>query len=246
MKSANFTIDDLENHEKEDNYTFYASHLGKEILNHHNYPPDIREYLKCEHQTIHKLLSQNNGEQYDALLEIGCANARNLELASTLNLNYFGIDFIEKEIRLAEQKIKEQNITAVVKCMSFMHLTQKNTPVPLHARTICLLPFNLLGNIFDPVKAFKIMRNLGYDMLVSTYRDDVLTDSITQYYHTCGLLNIQRTELRNGILFTSLNGFHSIIYKSHYLKRIATILNFNLSITDFSNIGKLYYFTKLQ
>lgn len=240
MIHAGFTLNSNKIKKKEDNFAFYSSKKGKEILNNNNFPSDIKLFLENEYITIQNILVQKK-RSYDALLEVGCGNARNIDLALTSNLRYFGIDFIEQEVELATKKIKEKNVDGKAKCVSIMHLNYLTTPVPSSMRTICLFPFNLFGNIFDAKKAIQIMHDLNYDFLVSTYRDDILTSSITDYYRACGLNDIKKTSVKNGVLYSSVEGFNSIIYKSDYLQNIAIKFDFSITTMEFCKIGKLYY-----
>lgn len=227
-------------HYKADNYEFYSCSDGHEILNSKNFPPDIIDFLQVEREMIHNILAESN---YHALLEIGCGDARNINLASMLKLKYFGIDFIEKEIHLAKQKIEKNNFIGEVKCLSVLDLNHATTPVPKTMRTIALFPFNVFGNIFEPIQTLKVMKKLNYDIILSTYRNDVSTNAILQYYAACGLSDIETINLAHGIMFFSKKGFKSIIYSSEYIIHISQEIGLTTDCFEFSKLGKLYYLT---
>lgn len=243
MRRAKFMPNILENHDRKDNFVFYASQKGKEILNENNFPPTIQHFLASERTAIQKILTKMQ-LSYDALLELGCGNARNIDLALAAKLMYYGIDFIESEITLASIKIKEKNAQGKAKCLSIMDLNHQTTPIPPDTRTICLYPFNLFGNIFDPLKVIQISHELKYDLLVSTYREDTSITPIIDYYQACGLSNIKTNLVNNGVLFSSDQGFNSIIYKKNYLEQIAKKLHFDMKTFDFGTLGRLYYIHK--
>jgi hypothetical protein len=227
---------------KMDNYEFYSCSKGREILNHKNFPPDIIDFLKAERQIIHHILIENKNT-YDALLEIGCGEARNITLSSMLKLKYFGIDFIKKEILLAKKKIERNNFNGKVKCLSVLDLNHASTPIPKSMRTIALFPFNVFGNIFEPIQTLQTVQKLNYDMMISTYRNDVQISAIFQYYTACGLNDVEIINLDHGTMFLSKKGFKSIIYSGEYMTHIAQQIGLTMDCYEFSKLGKLYYLT---
>jgi hypothetical protein len=238
--SAATLKNNIELYDSGDNYAYYSCSTGHEILNSENFPPAIMDFLAGEKDAIRTILLGNKN-QYDALLEIGCGNARNIELSLDLNLQYYGIDFIEKEITAARHRLKQDNIIGHLKCISVLDLNHATTPIAPSMRTVCLFPFNVFGNIFEPTRILQIMHTLNYGMLISTYRNDVEKDAIIHYYEACGLNVTRMIKLDNGTMFISKEGFKSIIYNSEYIQHIATQLGLMIDIFEFGLLGKLYY-----
>jgi hypothetical protein len=226
-----------------DNKKFYTSAIGSEILNRQNFTVDIHQFLKSEKRSIQSIL-ENNLLRYDALIEIGCANARNIDLAINYNLIYFGIDYVEREIEHAASNIKMRNISGTVSCLSVMDLNCQTTPIPCELRTICLLPFNIFGNLPDPLNAIKNLNELNYDILLSSYRDDAPNTLIANYYRACGLNDIKVIVMQNGIIFTSTHGFKSIVYSRNFIRRIANKYGYKINVFETCKIGILYYLHK--
>lgn len=225
---------------RDDNYNFYACPKGHEILNSKNYSRDIISYLDGEQTAIRDTLHHHKNE-YDALLEIGCGPARNIHLSKQLGLKYFGIDFIEKEVTDAKNKIKDENSIGVIKCLSVLDINHDTTPVPSNMRTLCLFPFNVFGNLFDPIRVMQTINKLNYSMIISTYSKNLDKNSILEYYTACGLNNIRAVEIECGTMFISREGFKSIIYNSEYIYQITHQLGMSIESREFSKLGKLYY-----
>lgn len=225
---------------KADNFEFYSCPQGREILNSRNFTPDINNFLCDEHAIVQRILI-NHKNDYDALLEVGCGYTRNAELATFLGLIYFGIDFIENVVNVARSQLKEKNVKAQVDCLSVLDLTPITTPIPKAMRTVCLFPFNVFGNIFEPTRILQIMHTLNYAMLISTYRNDVNMSAILKYYQACGLNHIKTIKLDIGTIFISKEGFKSVIYNSEYIYHIAHELGLTIESFEFSKLGKLYY-----
>jgi hypothetical protein len=223
-----------------DNFEFYSSLSGNEILNNENFPPDIVDYLEGEYAAFHQLLTHRHLE-FDALLEIGCGNARNIELARSFALQYFGIDFIEQVVKTASRKLKNNKWMGKIECLSVLDLHQSTTPISNNLRTLCLFPFNVFGNILDPLRVLKIMRDLKYAMLISTYRHVANQDAIMQYYTACGLTHIEVKAQKYGTLISSREGFHSTIYQTEYIQHLSNQCGFKIEITNFNKLGTLYY-----
>ncbi len=225
---------------KTDNFEFYSCSHGREILNSENFSPDIMNYLEGESKTIQEVII-NYLEDYHAMLEVGCGHARNVGVSLRLGLKYYGIDFIENEIVTARRKLKEKKLSGHVKCLSVLDLNKATTPVPASLKTVCIFPFNVFGNIFEPVRILKIMHDLNYTMLISTYRQDADKDAVLSYYKACGLNHVKAMTVENGTMFVTKEGFRSIVYHSDYLYDIASQLGLVVDSFEFSKIGKLYY-----
>lgn len=225
-----------------DNFEFYSSPQGNEILNNKNFTPKIMNYLDEEHQAIQRILGTRT-EKYDALLEIGCGHASNIKLSALLRLKYFGIDFIENVIKVARYQISKNKLSGQVDCLSVLNLDHTTTPVPQDMRTVCLFPFNVFGNIFEPIRILKIMKMLNYAMLISTYRNDMKLTPILNYYESCGLSHIKSIKSEKGTTLISNNKFKSIVYNSDYIHTLADQLSMTVESCEFGKIGKLYYIT---
>lgn len=227
-----------------DNFYFYSGELGEEILNPTNFTPEINAFLKAEQQILLHQLNLDRSK-YDALLEVGCANARNIHLSLPTKLHYFGIDFMDSAIKIGRQEINRNNWAGTLKCLSLLDLNAQTTPVPDKMRTICLLPFNLFGNVLAPDVVINNLSLLNYNLLLSTYSPK-RKHSIAQYYHSCGLKEIKMIDRAHGVLFKGSHGFKSMLYNPSYIKELAGQAGFYIDTYEFSTLGILYYFKKIK
>jgi hypothetical protein len=225
-----------------DNFHFYSGSLGKEILNIQNFTPKIIAHLQAEQEILLTCLNLDK-HKYQAMLEIGCGDARNIHLSFMLKLHYFGIDFSPFAIQNGWLKINKNNLAGQLKCLSLLDLNLGTTPVPHAMSTIAIFPFNVFGNIFQPHVIFKSMSLLNYNMLISTYRNE-MSQHIAAYYHACGLSEIEVLDVENGTLFLSSQGFKATIYHENYIHQLAEQSGYFIQSHEFSELGKLYYLEK--
>ncbi|MDF3054353.1 MAG: hypothetical protein K0Q74_260 [Gammaproteobacteria bacterium] len=231
----------VEKYTNKTSYEFYKSQ-GKEILVQENYPLLIKEYLQYESQQVSKIITAH--QSYTALLEVACADARNMDIALKNNLKYYGIDFIRENIDKAEKRIKALNqiSTAFVECASIFDLSEKKDFIPETEKVLTFFPFNALGNMGSIISVLKIVLNLNYDIVFSIFKTtDEANRTRFEYYQNCGYSNLKCYDDGNGIIFTSSEGLKSIAYFEHYLKTLFETLNCRVTLISDSGVGALYY-----
>src|SRR5579883_1915550 len=214
---------------------------GKEILKNDNYPEELKHFLLAERQWISNHIKKE--DKYTALFEIGCGEARNLDIAQEHEINYYGIDFDNDYIIKAKNKIKQLplSIKAIVRCLSVFDLNESATPVGKNERVLCIFPFNALGNMGNLLEILNKVHELGYDVLISTYKIDEFSSQIReQYFVNCGYKNLRKEHTKHGLTFYSDEGLKSTAMNSAYVQSVAEMTNYSMLVNDFSRIGVMY------
>ena len=220
---------------------FYDQNGGEKLIDHDCYVPEIDEYLKNEIRFISQTLEKHG---YSGMLEIGCMNGRNLEVATVLGIKYVGIDIVKRFIEEANKKMGDLNIVAIAKQCDVKNLHEIRKL--LSSNFLAVFPFNSFGNIDNPQKALNSVSRQGLDSLILTYGTDAITTNIRKRY----LTNSQMEDLKmainpQGVVFTSPGGLCSYAYSSDAIKQMGDDANYKeFNKKTFSKIGKGYHLKK--
>lgn len=228
-------------HENKNAMWFY-SNSGNEILNIHNYPPTLQEFLLEESKMMTEILQLSN---YTTLVEVGCGQMVNFELAKRNNMRYLGIDFSPQAILSAQTEIErtpEKYPKASVACINFFEMGQHTHLFRTHDRPVFFLPFNLFGNI-APISLLLVkLRQIQADLLISIYNTSPETNQMRHnYYLNCGYKNIVTRADETGVVFSSDEGLYTVAYDKHYLTELFQRLGFNVSTMDSGKYGYILY-----
>jgi ubiquinone/menaquinone biosynthesis C-methylase UbiE len=220
---------------------FYDAGGGENLTNENYLTSEIRDYLTNEREILTNLIKKNN---YEGILEIGCMDGRNLEIAKNLKINYVGIDIVERFIEKANEKMKNLNITAeAFKCDVKSLKRVKNL---ISNKFLAVFPFNSFGNIDGAEEALRSVSKQQLDCIILTYKTSIEANTARKAY----LNRSQKTALKmtissKGVLFTSAKGLHSYAYSSKKIKEMGENNGYKkIDEHDFSKIGKLYYLKK--
>lgn len=217
---------------------FYDCGSGEELIRNCNYSSEIIEYLKEEKKVISVILKQ---KPYEGMLEVGCMNGRNLDIACDLDISYIGIDLVKRFILQTNQKIKSMSIPAIARQCDVKSLYKISNL--LSPKILSVFPFNSFGNIDEPVKALKAVCLQNLDSLILTYKTDKLsTDFREEYLINSGMRGLKMKKTGKGVLFTSIDDLCSYAYSEKFIRQIGTNAGYNkIQMIDFSRIGRAYY-----
>lgn len=232
---------------------FYTQFGGDRLVDSHNYPPEINQYLRHEERLIFQIITTHG---YDYLIEVGCMDARALPITLALDISYYGVDIVDKYIKEAQAKIKlatqrHPSLIAEAYCVSIYDLASCFQAHPLQINPnlslnpLAIFPFNSFGNIEDPEKAARAVSDCGLDFLILTYRtDDYSTKVRKAYYQNCGYTGITTLNDERGIRFISSEGLNTVAYEENYIK---TLLGINFSIQEYpiAQVGVGYHGTRI-
>lgn len=192
---------------------------GDALVSASNYPEEIGEFLSTEADMLRNLVLKNN---YDCIIEVGCMEARSLELVRGLGKIYHGIDIVTRYIDVAKMKIKfsYNDSCATVSLLSFFQLDANSLPELSKYNSLLYFPFNSFGNLGDFDMACKKLRSLKIDAFISTYKTSDLANKIRyDYYSACGYSDIKLIESKYGVQFTSNENLNVVAYYKDQLSK---------------------------
>jgi hypothetical protein len=231
------TISNYSNWVKE----FYSENWWDLLIDSSNYPKEIIEFLNEEEQIIKTTLVM---WWYDVLFEVWCMSARNLNISQELWIWYFWIDIVEKYIKEAEEKIKKLQISnADVKILSAYEVDYDNVTIEPSEKVLVVFPFNSFWNIDDIEQTLYKMKRLWYDLFISTYWTDKITNSVRyDYYTNCWYTWLKQKDEYNKITFISNEWLNTSVYEEEWLiDLLKKYWYFSIKVTDYKWIWKWYY-----
>lgn len=234
------TGENLFNKSSED-YYLYGN--GKNIMNESNYPNAIKDFLYKEKECIKTVLNTKN---YDYFYELGCADARNVDVVSNTEIKYRGVDILSDHIILGINKIHALNLhgQAELFLLSINDLikTFKNN---FEKKVIFFFPFNLFGNLENPTDIFMNLLSHKVDFFISMFNTNQMArDARNEYYLNCGIRPLFYQENNIGDTFYNKDGFKSISYNEKYINNLFTEnvqIKSKLVVSSFSEISQYFY-----
>lgn len=200
------------------NQLFYSGPNGKAIMSVANFDDDIRSHLDREVSYLENLFAQSD---YKMFVELGCDQARLLGLASRLQLDYLGVDSRKD---LSDYKITPNDAANITThflhgCLSAVPDYFSNQRFTTGQKALCVFPFNLLGNLSDPIEVLTSYRKSGFDIAVSNFNCSSEASRIrSAYYSRCSDGHVIQCDTPAGVLFTDFDRFHSLAYRENTLK----------------------------
>ena len=236
-KLKEFGVPEL--HENTSAMWFYVAGGGDQILNFRNYPKQLEQFLNEERVTFQKVLHSNKG-MYDTLVEVGCGELENYELAAANKLAYHGLDFSPSTISAALKKITRKRLKqTTVACLNILDLQEVHPQLKKGSKPVFIFPFNLIGNIAPISLLFSKFRLLQYDLIVSIYKTDAPTNEMRKMYYTnCGYkkLEIRHDQLK-GVIFQSTEGLYTVAYSPEYLISLLKVIGFTVTTYQSGQYG---------
>ena len=222
---------------------FYGTETGDRLVNEDNYPSSIVSYLKQEKSILEEQLAKN-----DLLIEVGCMEARNLDVAIKNGKKYIGIDIIKSYIDIASEIAKKRGLedTCEFLCIDAEKLDNilgqskllKKAKSPLF-----FFPFNSFGNMENYENVIKSMKKIkNADFIIFSYNTDSKSNEERfKYYENCNYDNLEMINSPEGIRFVADNGLSSIAYNKAFLDKKLKSLGLNVDSSRFGDIGMVYF-----
>lgn len=171
------------------NLDYYCGPVGHQVMDAQNYCVDIVDYLARETAILERELFEG---QYRALIELGCDRLRMLNSAAAMGADYLGVD-TRHELR--QHNRTDCRATSSIKARFFRGKIER---LAAHARaaalrvpgcldrTLTILPFNLAGNLENPVNISMAFVDAGSDVLISSFNPTSRSRQIRHsYYRKC-------------------------------------------------------------
>lgn len=222
---------------------FYGTDNGNRLVDENNYPQSIKDYLEKERAILNKKV-----KKHDVIVEVGCMEARNMEVAIKNGKKYIGIDIVPEYIDIASGIVKQRNLqeTCEFLCIDAERLDdilKKSNLLEKSKAPLFFFPFNSFGNMINFDKVIKSISNIkNADFILFTYlTDKKATEERFKYYNNCNYSNLRICNEKEGVRFTADDGLNSMAYDQKFLKDCIKKNGLNLEIAPFSNIGIAYF-----
>ncbi len=219
---------------------FYDCNNGDKLADDTRYPPEICDYLEGERTVLCDCIDEH---RYSGILEVGCMNGRNIDVALQKGIKYFGIDLVDRFIAQARKMILETSIVGVAEVCDVKDLSPIRDNID--SGYVAAFPFNSFGNIDDPKKALGSTSKEEIDILILTYNTDPLTNEVRRkYLASCGMSDLRQVKDNKGISFTSKEGLSSYAYFAETIRTWACNSGYRrIEEKEFAKIGKAYMCT---
>lgn len=221
---------------------FYGTDDGNRLVDEKNYPESIKNYLNGERCILNQEI-----EKHDLIIEVGCMEARNMDIAINNKKKYIGIDIVEEYINTANKIVDKRNLNNICEflCINAEELDevlQKSKLIKNSSRPLFFFPFNSFGNMenyISVIDSIGKIRNADF-ILFSYDTDNKSTEERYNYYNNCKYDNLSLQKEKNGVRFIADNGLNSMAYNPEYLNKVIRSKGLSLSTTKFADIGLAY------
>ena len=200
---------------------FYECELGDRLIEDARYPGVIKNYLSAERGLLDRITPQ-----FNALIEIGCMQARHADWAMSHGKRYLGLDIIGRYIREGRAHIKSMGSTAT--CRVELEDAQNLVTVLSRHRSflsrhlpIAFFPFNSIGNVSDVRGVVKALILSSLPFIIATYgTDQYSTMCRGRYYARCNYHHLMIRQTGKGVHFGSSDGLSTYAYGQKFIKSL--------------------------
>lgn len=237
-----------------DVHDFYSLRCGWKMFDENHLTSSVRHYLRSESQALKLLINHKNVAQH--LVEVGCGYGRYLNFSLELGLTYDGIDLVPWLPRLGTLRALQQGLIndgqnfclhsgSVLELEKFLRLADIRRN---QRRSLIFFPFNCFGNLAHLPETLAVLAETQNEICISTFKPDFpSTEARLAYYRSCGLQNLEVIPQDEGVLITSSEGLHSMVFHPTVLKEKLAMAGFSLQGQyELGEIGELYHFTKAE
>ncbi|KAF3997034.1 hypothetical protein [Glaciimonas immobilis] len=226
------------------NLNFYHSTDGGEIMSAKNFNDGVISLLRTESAFVSMVLQQR---KYNILLEMGCDLARNYDIARLHKIDYIGMDARKTVI---DELLESATLPNMYKHATFinddvLNINHIRTQLKLR-QTLCLLPFNLIGNFTSLDTIFSVYAEANIDVVISSWQCSSQASIVrANYYANCGIANLDFIETDIAHCFTR-SDFRSAAYRHQHLHQMASQNGYVLVEMFATNLNLLLYFRKRE
>ncbi|HEX6190593.1 MAG TPA: hypothetical protein VFZ40_21255 [Pyrinomonadaceae bacterium] len=200
---------------------FYECELGDRLIEDARYPVVIRNYLRAERGLLDRI-----APQFNALIEIGCMQARTADWAVSHGKRYLGLDIVSRYIREGRAHIKSIGSTATCRverkdAQSLVAVLAKHRGFLSGHLPIAFFPFNSIGNVSDVRGVVKALTLSSLPFIIATYgTDEYSTKCRGRYYARCDYHNLRIKQTGKGVHFGSSDGLSTYAYSQKFIESL--------------------------
>lgn len=227
------------------NLNYYRSADGGNIMSAENFNDGVISLLRTESAFVSRILQQQN---YDVLLEMGCDLARSYDIAKMHEIHYIGIDIRKNVIDALLERAARSNMYehALFINDNILNINEISLKYQLNQTTLCLLPFNLIGNFTDLETLFSVYAEASMDVVVSSWQcSPQASIARSDYYTNCGISDLDFIETDISHCFTR-SGFRSEAYSQQHLNQVASQYGFVLIEAFATSLIQCLYFRRQE
>lgn len=229
---------------------FYARFGGWNMFDVSSLSIEVKDFLEAEVGILTEIFK--NHQSYEHLVEVGCGYGRYMKWAMEHKFRYDGIDIVDWFIDLAQARVENfRRIDHEIRCSAYHIAAESISEIVFEkggahhsARALVFFPFNCFGNVNSLSATVESLRDLGSDVIISTFKTDGVTSNIRKdYYEKCGYTNLEISSFPAGALITSNEGLRAYAYEADFLQQLFEENGFKLEeAREFDKIGKYFLF----
>ncbi|QDV48486.1 class I SAM-dependent methyltransferase [Gimesia fumaroli] len=213
----------------------YQEGVGDSLVQDENYPPGISAYLEDEKIFLESFLP------FTKLVEVGCMFGRYLTWCLDSDIQYVGIDVIQRYIEMGEkrvfdEKIHRERVSFIQSDAVYLH------NLDLGSECVLFFPFNSFGNMDDYQRVLLSLYKSNLKYIICSYDIGEEANSIRrEYYLKCGFSDVTLLSEKRGVKFKSKYGLKSWAYNPDYIIKIMSDIGIKSNYKMFGKIGIGYY-----
>ncbi len=217
----------------------YETGDGDCLIVEDNYPDEIKIFLKEEKKFLESKLP------FPHLIEVGCMHGRYLDWCAQHNIQYTGVDVVDRYIKMGEKRLKSAPYNTGLFRFVKMDACEVRK-ISIEPQSIMLFPFNSFGNMLFPADVARSVIDSGCSFVICSYKTDDYSLKIrSDYYKSSGFSDLVVKTNKMGVTFVSPSkGLNSVAFSPSYIHTVFSKLARPVRQTPIGNIGIAYHYSR--
>jgi hypothetical protein len=220
------------------NRDVYLADEGVSLMQPDFFTDEILTFHSCE-----KIFCSRVTNEYDhrLVIEVGCSNFRLIDTKPE-ECHYLGVDINPPEgTRIPDKK------GAIIRCDArrfFANSRIRGKIITLFGdRVACILPFNFLGTMDEPIRFLHHVSRWNKDIVLSLFNTtDRATEARISYYKKCGIVVEQVAKTEEFVRLNCSNGFEAFAFSQTYIESILTNSDYRLERQEVHDVFAFMFF----
>ncbi|MEI9997651.1 MAG: hypothetical protein WDM91_23860 [Rhizomicrobium sp.] len=222
------------------NRDVYLAEAGGNLMQPEFFTDDILAFHACEERFFRRVAHDRD---YRLVIEVGCAGFRLID-AKPEQCSYLGVDINPRNGTRAPDKKG-----AIIRCdarrfFANGRIRDKVTSL-FQDRVACILPFNFLGTMDEPIAFLHMVGLWNKDIVLSLFNTThEATEARVKYYEKCHIVVERIARSDEFVRLNCSNGFEAFAFSRSYLQAFLARMGYGLMRQEVHEVFSFLFFRR--